>query len=333
MITEKRIGIEDLRVGDILVFPAPEESKLSQAIALLTDSSVSHAALMYKIDDELLIAESTIGGIRLTPLPDEQPFVRRYHLNAEELNKLLNSIEHYIQDETDYAYVDLVLLGILLVYKRFSKKTLTNKIFYTFLEHVARLLAETVNNLFSKGKIPMVCSQYVAQCFVDAECPLKFNKMVVDWGYSIESFELARENDRLSLITLLGTIPYPSNMRAKSKVNVLNINEESEIFNNFIHLIKSEKNAENEKSARKDKHVEINELSPIYCSETLDLSDLVIPTREIANSLNIILTDKSVVNKIQQMNGSYEKEVFFVTPADLYLNCSNVEPIGQLDFV
>lgn len=326
MITEKRIGIEDLRVGDILVFPAPEGSKLSQAIALLTDSSVSHAALMYKVGDELLIAESTIGGIRLTELPDEQPFVRRYHLNAEELNKLLNSIEHYIQDETDYAYIDLVLLGILLVYKKFSKKTLTNKIFYTFLEHIARLLAEAVNNLLSKGKIPMVCSQYVAQCYLDAECPLKFNKMVVDWDYSTKSLKLIRGNDQISLITLLRTTPYPSNTRAKSKVNVLNMNEESEIFNDFINLIKNEKNA------RKDKHIEINELSPVCCSEIMDLSDLVTPTREIANSLNLILTDKSVVNKIQQINGSYEKEVFFVTPADLYLNCSNVEPIGQLSF-
>lgn len=332
MITEKRIGIENLRVGDILVFPAPEGSKLSQAIALLTDSSVSHAALMYKIEDELLIAESTLEGIRLTPLPDEMPFIRRYHLNAEELNKLLNSIEYYIQDKTDYAYIDLVLLGILLVYKKFSKKTLTNKIFYTFLEYIARLLAETVNNLLSKGKNPMVCSQYVAQCYLDAECPLKFNKMVVDWDYSTKLLKRTRGNDRISLITLLGDAPYLSNTRVESNVNMLNMSEESEIFNNFIHLIKSEKNAGIKKGVRKEQHVEISEQPSMCGSEILDLSDLVAPAREIANSLNLILTDKSVVNKIHPMNGSYEKEVFFVTPADLYLNCSNVEPIGQLSF-
>lgn len=332
MVQEEKIGLEDLRVGDIMVFPAPEGSKLSQVIALLTDSSVSHAALMYKTGSEFLLAESTIGGIRSTPLPHEEPYVRRYHLSTEELNKLLNSIEHYIQDETDYAYIDLVLLGILLVYKKFSKKTLTNKIFYTFLEHVARLLAETINNLLSKGKIPMVCSQYVAQCFLDAECPLKFNKMVVDWGYSTESFKLTSGNDQLSLITLLGTTSYPSNTQTKNKPNILNMNEESKIFNDFIHLIKSEKNVGNEKNTRKNNHVEVNKLSPIYCSETLDLSDLVIPTQDISNSLNIILTNKSVINKIQQMDGSYEREVFFVTPADLYLNCSNAEYVGQLSF-
>lgn len=124
---------------------------------------------------------------------------------------------------------------------------MTNKIFYTFLEHVARLLAETINNLLSKGKIPMVCSQYVAQCFLDAECPLKFNKMVVDWGYSTESFKLTSGNDQLSLITLLGTTSYLSNTQTKNKPNILNMNEESKIFNDFIHLIKSEKNVGNEK--------------------------------------------------------------------------------------
>lgn len=55
MVQEEKIGLEDLRVGDIMVFPAPEGSKLSQVIALLTDSSVSHAALMYKTGSEFYL--------------------------------------------------------------------------------------------------------------------------------------------------------------------------------------------------------------------------------------------------------------------------------------
>ena len=65
---EKQIHLDDLKVGDILLFPAPKDSWLSQAIALLTDSSVSHAAILSEKGAAYTIAEATIGGIKY-PFP------------------------------------------------------------------------------------------------------------------------------------------------------------------------------------------------------------------------------------------------------------------------
>lgn len=66
---------------------------------MLTDSSVSHAALMYKTGSEFL-QNRLLEYTRSTRYHMKRTYVRRYHLSTEELNKLLNSIEHYIQDET-----------------------------------------------------------------------------------------------------------------------------------------------------------------------------------------------------------------------------------------
>ncbi|MEG1574856.1 MAG: hypothetical protein RR341_07290, partial [Bacteroidales bacterium] len=128
----KKIALNDLQVGDLLLFLAPEDSWLSQAIALLTDSSVSHAALLSQMGHEkCVIAEATIGGLRYTPLSAvEYPYIFRYNnISSEQQKELLRTVQMYMEEGNDYGYADLFLLGFLLLYKKFSKKTLSNRKF------------------------------------------------------------------------------------------------------------------------------------------------------------------------------------------------------------
>lgn len=319
---EQKIYLNDLKVGDILLFPAPKDSWLSQAIAVLTDSSVSHAALLYEKGETYTIAEATIGGIKYTPFPDECPFVRRREMTAEQLNNLLRAMENYITHDNDYGYADLALLGLLLLYKKFTKKTIANVAFYSFLKMISGLLLEATQKMFSKDKYRMVCSQFASQCFTDARCDLVFDKMVIDITDS-------NKMDSTSLMNILEShryIPVESVSTTRAVSETVDVNV---VANSFIQLIKEEKSDMLTTSAT---------LSRSGMDESFDLDSMVNsllpPARIIADELEkVIPQDDKLMNTMSISNDSLEASTirnFFVTPADLLTNCCNVAKIGQI---
>lgn len=318
---EKKIHLNDLKVGDILLFPAPKDSWLSQAIALLTDSSVSHAALLYDKGETYTIAEATIGGIKYTPFPNECPFVRRRQMTELQINSLLRAMEGYIDNDNDYGYADLALLGILLLYKKFSKKTIANVAFYSFLKLTSGLLLEATQKMFFKDKYRMVCSQFASQCFTDARCDLEFNKMVIDMTDSSKI-------NSTSLMNILKNHRSTQVERASTRM-ISEVVDENKVVNSFMQLIKQEKYDMLTTSTAitrgiKDDSFELDSI----------VNTLLPPARLIANELEKVIPQVDVkINTRGVLNGNFETSTirnFFVTPADLLINCSNVDKIGQI---
>ncbi|MCP4214213.1 MAG: hypothetical protein GY765_06130 [bacterium] len=55
-MSDKKIGIKDLKPADILLFSGVERDFISEAIMFLTDSIVSHAGMSYKEYDKIVDA-------------------------------------------------------------------------------------------------------------------------------------------------------------------------------------------------------------------------------------------------------------------------------------
>lgn len=311
----KKLERSDLQQGDILIFPAPKDSWLSQSIALLTGSQVSHAALMYEVGEKQTLAEATIGGIKYTPLPNEFPFVYRYdNISKEQQEKLVHVMQSYVAEGNDYGYSDLVLLGILLLYKQFSKKTLSNKLLYLFILLISIPLQKAVSKLISKGKHPMVCSQFAAQCYTDAECDLKFRRMIIDYG-EIDRVMLNTTSKKQKEGIWQTAINLFSNIREHSQL----IFEKKNIQDGFLQLLTEEKG---NLDSSNDNKLQLG-------GSIFSVPSLAGPARRLAQILEPILAhQKSILTR----NGSSVSTIrnFFVTPADLLINCDNIKEIGQL---
>lgn len=164
--------IKDLEPGDVLLFSAEEGSFLSWAITFLTDSPVSHAAIFYDKDAGTLVEESPP---QIRTMDAKERFgnrtitVRRIH-NRSDLSMIpvLEAASDYRNELEPYALGNLYMVALLLLYKKFSPDTWKQKITIKILKKLTAEIVEYVNRHKYEGKLPMVCSQFVTQCFEDA---------------------------------------------------------------------------------------------------------------------------------------------------------------------
>lgn len=164
--------ISDLEPGDVLLFSAEEGSFLSWAITFLTDMPVSHAAIFYDKAAGILVEESIP---RIRTMDAKERFgnrtitVRRLD-NREGLSMspVLDAAGGYLNELEPYGLDNLYLVGLLLMYKRFTPDTWKRKVVIKILKKVTAGIVEFVNRHKHAGKLPMVCSQFVTQCFDDA---------------------------------------------------------------------------------------------------------------------------------------------------------------------
>lgn len=179
---------EDLKKGDVILFPPHDGDFIAKAIAYLTNGEVNHAALCYPSEQGLLVAESILkNGLVLNPFPEH--IDEKYPLRICRMKKpldvepLLKTTQKYLNEKNAYPNFNLGLLGGLLLFKKFAPHTLRNKVIYTFMELVANRLMILVRQRKYANKHPMSCSQFVAQCFTDtgADYDLHFDNLTVDF--------------------------------------------------------------------------------------------------------------------------------------------------------
>lgn len=176
------ISTNDLKKGDILLFKGDQSEWISAAIMLLTNSDVSHAALCY---DENKLADEVLTGVGVHNISDALPndpkghciYVRRYanpDISALNPNPVTNAAAKYISEGEPYDKASLLLLALILLYKKFTPSIAMQAIMIWIFQKAASVIDTLINEWQYPGKHPMVCSQFVFQCYEDADCHLDF---------------------------------------------------------------------------------------------------------------------------------------------------------------
>lgn len=160
--------METMKSGDVIIFEAGD-NWLSKAIAKLTDSNVSHAAMRYKGDS---IVEMGAGGISVSKcnIADEGDKAYLLRLFPEkDSTPLIEAAEKYIDAGTVYDYPDLVFFAGLLVYRAIRPTMRWQKVTDVVLNAACAVLDKILNRIIQQGgdTPALVCSQLVYQCYLD----------------------------------------------------------------------------------------------------------------------------------------------------------------------
>lgn len=168
--------VDKLQSADILLFSGSkkdDEGKdwISQAIMFLTNSKVTHAAL-YREQGEII--EETPPMVQTYKLGSDERFHGREiyinRLNSQQFfpAPVIKAATTYFNQKTPYAFNNMYLLGLILLYKKFNPNILTKRVMIKIYKSLATRIIDYINQHKSPGKSPMVCSQFVFQCYEDA---------------------------------------------------------------------------------------------------------------------------------------------------------------------
>jgi len=182
------LTVKDLKPGDILLSPPPPFFKggwMGQIIVKITNGTTSHGALYIgPINGKPTIAHAYVRGIEHLSLKDHfevdntpSCFVRRRDTPAD-LSAVLEAAEKYVQSKSPLAKESFVILGLILLSKRFSQNRLRNPVLHRFVTMLCiklrKILAGWLPNRTPDDNA-MNCSQFVLQCFKDAGDDYKIN--------------------------------------------------------------------------------------------------------------------------------------------------------------
>lgn len=175
----KNITLDQLLPGDILGFKGNREDIISRLIMDLTGGSdVSHGAIYIQKKDNVL-AESGEGGIHSRSMTDDKDNGREVYVlrhndaGPNGVEQIFPIAKDYVLQGLPYPYSDLILLGLILIFKQHVKKNLVSSAVAEYLCLVAAELKTIIEKNKTQGRHTMVCSSFVYQCYLDAskECP------------------------------------------------------------------------------------------------------------------------------------------------------------------
>ena len=185
------MDIKNLEAGDVLLFSAEKGSFISWAITFLTDAPVSHAAMFYDVPKQLIVEESppqVATNNALERFKGREITVRRL---KEEMPMVpvIDVANTYLNNEEPYDQSGLYFVGLLLLYKRFTPSSVKQRIVIKILKKITASIVEYIHKHQSPGKSPMVCSQFVAQCYANAgpEYELKFKGGLLQKSVSVNA--------------------------------------------------------------------------------------------------------------------------------------------------
>lgn len=162
--------IKELKAADVLLFSGETGSFISQAIMYLTDAPVSHAALSYT--DCSTIIEETPPAVATSNAA--QRFtgrtitVMRLRADKGTMQPVTDAAAAYLNNNAPYANFNLYLVGMLLVFRKFTPSGSVQRAILKILRKLTATIIDYVNQHRYPGKLPMVCSQFVYQSYEDA---------------------------------------------------------------------------------------------------------------------------------------------------------------------
>jgi hypothetical protein len=317
---DTKMNIKDLKSGDVLLFSAEKGSFISLAIEILTEAKVSHAAMFYDEKKQTIIEETPPQ----VAVNDAVERFKEREISVMRLKKhlpmapVIEISTNYLNNNEPYDMRGLYIVGILLVYKKFAPNTFAQKVIIEILKKLTVAIVKYINKHKEPGKTPMVCSQFVAQCYAEAG----------------DDYKLKIENGVL-------------------QVKATNQKVGGNILDQTIQIIKSGKKAnlqtlltpqiaiEDNLSISAEKLCEelINNLNlKSSASKTPDpISDeLVNAVSQFAHVHYLAKTNQKLTDNVLQ-NGTTEMlkylsddENMFTFPGDLLNHCSSLEDVGVI---
>jgi hypothetical protein len=301
--------IKDLKKGDILLFSPEKRSFTSWAITFLSGADVSHAAMFYNKDDETIIEETPP---RVAISPAGKRFAgRRIHVNRlkkiADLDEVISVSHKYLNGKECYDKTGLYLVGKMLIYKKFTPNTRMQKIVVKILKKITAYMVSYINEQKKLGKLPMVCSQFVAQCYEDAGSEYKLN--------------ITNGNNK------------PDSLLDNVMSSQTNSNKE----NSWSELLKSNKNRNVILSTDEELCEELKDAfklqNPVKNTSMQISQELIDAVSDFGHVHNLLHVNNDVKSKNQTtpFGALKDMENMFVTPGNLLNNCSNLQYIGEIE--
>lgn len=324
MSEEKKLSFNDLLSGDVLVMHAERAKSIThmdmheletELILLLTGSDVSHGAIFYGNEPEHLLiddARKGVGKHKLTAEGENSTkwYVRRLKSETD-LAPVLARADFYNNRKTAYDWELLVLVGLLLAYKKVTPDNDYYKALLKFLKKVVVALDQISHNADTDY---FICSQFVATCFAEAgqNYELKFHDGNLQSSSSTQKnslFEQLFSNFDGQTILQSETT---EKQTAPEKFDLI-----------ALHHAVSEHDQKTEYQAPNF------QLQNALKSTLIDLFKHFLRLHK--TTFNLQTTDlddpKNIISMINKL------KVDFVTPADLKSHCTNLEAIGEIEFV
>lgn len=312
------IKINDLKQGDILLFSPVFTDLESKLIALITGAPVTHSAISYYNCNEII--EENVPNVQVNRIRNRigNRTITVMRLNPhKDMTKVLDVAKMYLDDKVPYTKVQLLFSGLVILFKRTVISVEVQKLLIPLMESVVSTLIEMIDKGVYKNAHPMVCSQFVYDCYKNAG---KGYRLIINNDIStktllhqIEDYINRNGYDmRSKLVTSIDMIDMDKGCTSIEDCNL------EKLYNKLKKEIgNEEKNAE---GLLDEKFVaSVHELCAVI-NHFFGISGkgmLLTNTRKGLSS-----------NAVTSMLG---REEYFVTPGDLLNNCENLIKVGVLD--
>lgn len=151
-----------LKKGDILVFKAAQGNFVDQCIARLTNSKVSHAAMVYSDDSLIEMNANGVGVYGMEVKEGNSVYVLRM-LSEPNPELLIKSANAYLDAKAIYNFPSLVILAGLLVYRNMRNDIfdISGKIIKAACYELDQWLLQAAHSTVPA----LICSQLVYQIY------------------------------------------------------------------------------------------------------------------------------------------------------------------------
>lgn len=321
-----KISVNDLLPGDILAFKGDINDDISKLIMKFTGSDVSHGAIFVQNKDNVL-AEAGGDGIHARRMKDNSNAREAYVMRHNKAGK--NGVEPvvpiakaYVLQDLPYPYSDLILLGLILIFKHKVTRPLMSRVVVEFLCLVAAELKKIIEDKNTPGKHTMVCSSYVYQCYLDASKKNPALKLKIkdgDVGFK-EHALLGRKSKSFTLFDMYADYvasheeECKKNFKAKKLQTATKLRSQKEILADLEKLLLK-------KSADKIPAMNADEFSVVL--------DIVNAIKDVIQALVTFLKGDRV-SFSEMMKIAREQQSMFITPNDLVNNVTNAKCVGML---
>ena len=302
---------EDLKVGDVILYPPHKDDILALLIAMFTDGEVNHAALLYDNNPtELKVIESVLNGVGINDVPvtGTDYYLKVFRkTDVDTLKPVIMAAERYNGNE--YPYANLGLLAILILFGKKTTGFKNQKMLFRIAKAVTLGLMLLIQKTVHKGRNVMSCSQFVAQSFSDAgeNFSLKFSKLLVD------------EDGGLCLnsqLKNLNTEDYEVLVDKEFGKENRGVNMGTDMNSLFVSCLEDNEQQDSNKTFPLTENSAFRNIA----LDLLSVMDTYITGNKKGRPVGDILRDFR----------SDKYRNFFVTPEDININCTNIEYIGNI---
>lgn len=309
------MNIDELKQGDVLLFSPEKGSFISWAITFLTNSNVSHAAMFFNEDDKTIIEETPpqVAVNKADERFKERTIYVKRLKSSLTMTPVINQSKTYLNNKEPYDDVGLYMVGILLLYKKFTPDTLQQRTIIKILKKITSAVTKYINKYKYPDKTPMVCSQFVAQCYAGAG----------------NEYELIIENGTLDAVAeptesiLDQVLDIVKNQKVRSTQPLLMATNDIGIWEqeSSEHLCKELQSVMTSKAQNAT-----DELSDEFIDAVAQFSYI----HHIVSS-GITKADPNLCEAHHFLQKLHDDENMFTFPADLMDHCTNLEQVGTIE--